>query len=95
MIADSGAYSYGMAHCDVLDIQREPTPSFLPLLSASGPRTVVLTLIAGTYTAIVSTFDPGVTSPYTLNVESALPVNIEPIPAEGAGLYSRIVQSRW
>lgn len=52
-------------------------------------------MVAGTYTAIISTFDPGVTTPYALNIESALPVNLESIPAEGAGLYSRTVQSKW
>ena len=90
MIADSGAYSYGMAYCDVLDIQRG-----LSSIALDSSVSDELTTTAGTYTAIVSTFDPGVTSPYTLSIESALPVSIKNIPAEGAGLYSRTVQSRW
>lgn len=52
-------------------------------------------MLAGTYTAIVSTFDPGSTGPFTMTVESDSPVNVEAIPAEGAGLYSRTIQSRW
>jgi hypothetical protein len=67
-----------------------PLVSLYPPFSNQG-----LKVLAGTYTAIVSSFDPGVTSPYTLHLESALPTAIEPIPAEGAGLYSRTVQSRW
>ncbi|OCF34623.1 calpain-like protease palB/RIM13 [Kwoniella heveanensis BCC8398] len=46
----------------------------------------------GTYTLIVSDFEPGQIGPFTLTVESKAPVNIKPIPAEGAGMFSRVIQ---
>lgn len=54
-----------------------------------------LTGVAGTYTIIVSTFEPGATSPYSFNVESASPLSVEAIPAEGAGRYSRTINGHW
>ncbi|KAI9632395.1 calpain-like protease palB/RIM13 [Dioszegia hungarica] len=50
---------------------------------------------AGTYTVIVSSFEPGITGHYTLTLESTLPITITPIPPEGAGLYHRRFEGRW
>ncbi|WWC68846.1 uncharacterized protein I206_102782 [Kwoniella pini CBS 10737] len=52
-------------------------------------------LEAGTYTLIVSSFEPNDTGSYTLSFESTGPIGITPIPAEGAGMYSRIVNGAW
>lgn len=54
-----------------------------------------LTVAAGTYTVIVSTFEPGATAAYTLNVESSSPVSLESVPAEGAGMFSRTINGAW
>jgi calpain-7 len=51
--------------------------------------------IAGTYTAIVSTFDSGTVAPFSIRFESDRALGIDAIPAEGAGLYSRVVHGRW
>ncbi|WVW79913.1 hypothetical protein I302_101883 [Kwoniella bestiolae CBS 10118] len=49
----------------------------------------------GTYTLVVSSFEPDHTGPFTVSFESTAPVDITPIPAEGAGMYSRIVNGAW
>ncbi|WVF66841.1 hypothetical protein IAT40_001583 [Kwoniella sp. CBS 6097] len=49
----------------------------------------------GKYTLIVSAFEPGQMGPFTLTVESTAPIDIEPIPAEGAGMFSRIINHQW
>nr|ODN98585.1 calpain-like protease palB/RIM13 [Cryptococcus depauperatus CBS 7855] len=69
--ADTGAYSYGMAYCEI------------PKLST------------GNYTLIVSSFEPGQTGAYTLSFEATAPISITPLPAEGAGMFSRIFQNSW
>jgi hypothetical protein len=51
--------------------------------------------LAGTYTAIVSTFEPGVTAPFTLKFESNRSITVDAIPPEGAGMYSRIIHGEW
>jgi len=33
--------------------------------------------------------------PFTLKVESSHPFDMQPIPQEGAGMYSRVVQGSW
>jgi hypothetical protein len=48
--------------------------------SASNPH-----LDAGTYTLILSTFEPGHLAPYTLTLSTSHPVTIQPIPSDGAG----------
>ncbi|ORY29529.1 hypothetical protein BCR39DRAFT_531983 [Naematelia encephala] len=49
----------------------------------------------GTYTMVVSTFEPRETGSYTLTVESTGPIKLEQLPPEGAGMYSRIVTGSW
>ncbi|OCF58147.1 calpain-like protease palB/RIM13 [Kwoniella mangroviensis CBS 10435] len=49
----------------------------------------------GTYTLVVSSFEPNHTGLYTLSFESTAPADITPIPAEGAGMYSRVVNGAW
>ncbi|WVQ83588.1 hypothetical protein IAT38_005729 [Cryptococcus sp. DSM 104549] len=71
VLADTGAYSFGMAYCDIPDIK------------------------PGTYTMIVSAFDPGKTGPYSVAIGATAPVSISPIPAEGSGMFSRVVHGRW
>jgi calpain-7 len=50
---------------------------------------------AGTYTLVVSSFEPRQTGTYLLEVESTAPVSITPIAAEGAGMFSRVVEGIW
>lgn len=71
VVVASGAYSYGMAYCDVSDVD------------------------PGTYTVIVSSYEPDTTGPFSLCVESSLPISLSPIPAEGAGMFSRTVSGKW
>ncbi|EJT96956.1 hypothetical protein DACRYDRAFT_59843, partial [Dacryopinax primogenitus] len=49
----------------------------------------------GTYTVIVSSFEPGVLGQYKLQVECADPFEIKPIPQEGAGMFSKRVTGLW
>ncbi|WRT65480.1 uncharacterized protein IL334_002423 [Kwoniella shivajii] len=71
IVADTGAYSYGLAYCDISDLN------------------------PGRYTLIVSAFEPNMTGSYTLSLESTAPVQINPIPGEGAGMYSRVINGSW
>ncbi|WWC87652.1 uncharacterized protein L201_002542 [Kwoniella dendrophila CBS 6074] len=50
---------------------------------------------SGTFTLVVSTFEPDQTGSYTLSFEATGPVSITSIPSEGAGMYSRIVNGAW
>lgn len=67
----SGAYSYGMAYCDISDLD------------------------AGVYTVLVSSYEQDDTGPFSLSVESSSPISLSPIPAEGAGMFSRSVSGKW
>ncbi|KAL7419785.1 cysteine protease [Cryptotrichosporon argae] len=50
---------------------------------------------SGTYTLIVSTFEPGQTGAYTVTVESSSPVALTEIPPEGAGMFHRALAGSW
>ncbi|KAG0229724.1 calpain 7 [Mortierella sp. GBA43] len=52
-------------------------------------------LKAGTYTVIVSTYDPGIIGRYTLTMESQIKLALTPIPAEGAGMFKKKIEGRW
>lgn len=52
-------------------------------------------LQAGVYTLVVSTFEPGTTAAYTLDVESTTSASITPIPQEGAGMFHRSAEGVW
>ncbi|EPQ32386.1 uncharacterized protein PFL1_00582 [Pseudozyma flocculosa PF-1] len=49
----------------------------------------------GTYTLVVSTFQPGQVGPFVLSVECSTPIRIQPIPQEGAGMYARTIRGGW
>ncbi|WWD16725.1 hypothetical protein CI109_101156 [Kwoniella shandongensis] len=68
---DTGSYSYGMAYCDMPDMN------------------------PGTYTIIVSAFDPGQTGAYSLTLESTAAVTVSQIPAEGSGMFNRMLKGTW
>ncbi|GAA6006476.1 hypothetical protein JCM10207_004945 [Rhodosporidiobolus poonsookiae] len=52
-------------------------------------------LSPGSYTLVVSSFQPHHPAPFSLLIKSSLPVEVSPIPAEGAGLYARTVRGAW
>ncbi|RSH94436.1 cysteine protease [Saitozyma podzolica] len=81
MIADSGAYSYGLAYVDVPSLEQA--------------KLHVHSYIAGTYTLVISAFEPGQTGQFVLDVESSAAVTISPIPAEGAGMFARSIEGVW
>ncbi|EIW69089.1 hypothetical protein TREMEDRAFT_39376 [Tremella mesenterica DSM 1558] len=49
----------------------------------------------GTYTLVVSTFEPGQLGSYRLSVDSDLPVKLSNVALEGAGMFSRTVVGQW
>jgi calpain-7 len=51
--------------------------------------------IAGVYTAIISTFEPGKTGTFDLSLESTLPITLTTIPQEGAGMHQRLLTGAW
>ncbi|GAA5859581.1 hypothetical protein JCM8547_006151 [Rhodosporidiobolus lusitaniae] len=52
-------------------------------------------LSPGSYTLILSSFSPLHSAPFSFSVRSSLPVEVTPIPPEGAGMYARTVKGCW
>ncbi|KDQ56387.1 hypothetical protein JAAARDRAFT_310571 [Jaapia argillacea MUCL 33604] len=52
-------------------------------------------LTDGDYTVIVSSFNPYNTGPFTLKVESSQRFDLEPVPSEGAGMYTKTIRGVW
>lgn len=77
VVLSSGMYHHGLALCST---------SHSAAGSASG-------LKAGTYTLIASTFEAGTQGDFHLRVESTRPVQLRPIPQEGAGMFHRRLTS--
>ncbi|KZO90603.1 cysteine proteinase [Calocera viscosa TUFC12733] len=50
---------------------------------------------AGTYSVIVSSFEPETLGQYKLQVECSQSFDIKPIPQEGAGMFSKRLQGQW
>ncbi|KDR76346.1 hypothetical protein GALMADRAFT_247750 [Galerina marginata CBS 339.88] len=49
----------------------------------------------GEYTIVASAFEPRHMGPFSLKVESFYPFDLESIPQEGAGMYSKVVRGLW
>ena len=84
---DSGSYSHATAFLDNSAVQGEHA-------FHRGESALTLPSV-GNYTLSVSAFEPGQLGKYRMVVESDLPVSAQPIPQEGAGMYSRVVTRRW
>ncbi|TPX12124.1 uncharacterized protein E0L32_007239 [Thyridium curvatum] len=54
-------------------------------LAETPQSSLVSILNAGTYTAVLSTFEPGMLADYTLRIGSDEPLTVAPVPADGAG----------
>ncbi|EST04702.2 Peptidase C2, calpain, large subunit, domain III [Kalmanozyma brasiliensis GHG001] len=67
----------------------------MALCSTSQPGNSGPALRPGTYTLIASTFDAGILGDFSLRIESTRPVQLRPIPQEGAGMFHRRLTSRW
>ncbi|GAA5838368.1 hypothetical protein JCM9279_003224 [Rhodotorula babjevae] len=52
-------------------------------------------LAPGSYTLIVSSFQPRHLADFSLVLRSSLPLEVAPIPAEGAGMYARQAKGAW
>jgi len=50
---------------------------------------------AGDYTVLVSAFEPHHMGPFSLRVESSHSFDVNAIPQEGAGMYSKTVRGAW
>ncbi|KAJ9115525.1 hypothetical protein QFC22_005286 [Naganishia vaughanmartiniae] len=49
----------------------------------------------GIYTLVASSFEAGRASKAALKIQSTLPLDVSPIPQEGAGMFSRVVKGQW
>ena len=49
----------------------------------------------GKYTLVVSTFDRGLLGDFEVRVQSDVPVQVAPIPAEGAGMFHQRIRGAW
>ncbi|TXT11061.1 hypothetical protein VHUM_01812 [Vanrija humicola] len=71
------------------------------ILGSSGPFSYgvayceVDNVKAGDYTLLVSSYERDQLGSFTFTVESSSPVQVTPIPQEGAGMYSRAVSGNW
>ncbi|KAF8929585.1 calpain 7, partial [Dissophora ornata] len=49
----------------------------------------------GQYTVVVSTFNPGQIGKFKLTMQSHVELSLTPIPAEGAGMFKKILRGEW
>ncbi|GAA5903179.1 hypothetical protein JCM8208_002229 [Rhodotorula glutinis] len=49
----------------------------------------------GSYTLVVSSFQPRHLADFSLVLRSSLPIELAPVPAEGAGMYARQAKGAW
>jgi hypothetical protein len=85
--ADSGAYRYGFAS---LSTSLQSSSSLRVL--AFGFAHVVL---GGSYILVVSTFERKLQCPFTIRIECEDRFTLEPVPAEGAGMFRKDVDLPW
>ncbi|KAF9356997.1 calpain 7 [Mortierella sp. NVP85] len=52
-------------------------------------------LRSGTYTVVVSTYDPGIIGKFNLTMQSQIKLSLTPIPAEGAGMFKKKIEGKW
>jgi len=52
-------------------------------------------VLEGTYTVIVSSFEPGQLGSFQLRFECSQPLEVNPIPQEGAGMFAKILSGKW
>ncbi|KAJ9480173.1 Calpain-like protease 1 [Pseudozyma hubeiensis] len=67
----------------------------LALCSTSRPGTSGAVVRSGSYMLVASTFAAGMQDDFHLRVESTRPVQLKPIPQEGAGMFHRRLTSSW
>jgi len=60
-----------------------------------GVAILTKTISPGEYTIVASAFEPRHMGPFLLKVESSCPFDLESIPQEGAGMYSKIIRGLW
>ncbi|KAF8637563.1 hypothetical protein AX17_002749 [Amanita inopinata Kibby_2008] len=70
------------------------------LAATSGPYSYGLATITndlgpGDYTLIVSAFEPRYMGAFSLTVSVSSPLDLKPIPQEGAGMYKKDVKGEW
>lgn len=56
---------------------------------------LIESLPAGQYTVIVSSFEPRMSSDYLLRVESSTQFDVNSIPSEGSGMFSKNIKDIW
>ncbi|KAL5504667.1 RIM13 [Sanghuangporus vaninii] len=70
------------------------------MIASSGPYSygvaqTIASVTPGHYCIVVSTFEPRHRGKYTLRIESAMRMDLEDIPAEGAGMFCKTVRGSW
>ncbi|PWZ01337.1 cysteine proteinase [Testicularia cyperi] len=84
VILSSGSYNHGLA-----------IASSCSSSAAGSPGAMDKALDPGTYTVILSTFEPDTLGTFALTLESTCPVTLRSIPQEGAGMYHRTIRGSW
>ncbi|CAO3607815.1 unnamed protein product [Cunninghamella echinulata] len=81
--------------------KRATSVSVRDILAESGPYRHgfcycdLETIKAGDYTVVASTFEADLIGQFVLTAASNIPITIEPIPAEGAGMFRKIINGEW
>ncbi|KAI0034839.1 hypothetical protein K488DRAFT_44532, partial [Vararia minispora EC-137] len=52
-------------------------------------------LAPGTYTVVISAFEPTHLGPFSLKIASSVKTQLEPIPQEGSGMFAKPVRGEW
>ncbi|KAL5521398.1 hypothetical protein ACEPAG_9324 [Sanghuangporus baumii] len=60
-----------------------------------GVAQTIASVIPGHYCIVVSTFEPRHRGKFTLRIESSTRMDLEDIPAEGAGMFCKTVRGAW
>jgi calpain-7 len=75
--------------------RQRPKTSRVRLPPRSPPSPLTVRHPAGTYTVVVSAFEPTHQGPFTLNIASSVKVTLEPIPQEGSGMFAKTIRGEW
>ncbi|OAD66727.1 calpain-like protease PalB/Rim13 [Phycomyces blakesleeanus NRRL 1555(-)] len=79
----------------ILLMLEAPKSFAVNLMLVEGGKRVSRQCIPGSYTVVASTFEADLIGKFILTVASLVPLTVDPIPAEGAGMFRKIIHGEW
>lgn len=92
VVSQTDSYQHGFCCCELRDIKRESTSA---VCGSQYDLMILTAVLAGNYTIIASTYEPGLVGDFQLTVCSNTQYTIDSIPAEGAGMFRKVINSEW